>query len=228
MFEYTYSENLKKIVIAFGSLFNNIDVRHKNNDGTLKEIRVPLAYASQEKFIQRYLNPSSITEGTRIENQLPRMSYIISGIAPDSSRKRGRLNPYSPVDGSSGTCVPSGYQVANEIPININFNLYIYTRHTDDTMQIVEQIMPYFVPDHIIKIDFNEVIKNVNIPITMGPNNLSERFDGDFSTRRINIASFSFVAKAYIFGKLVPTTTYSGLSASIEGLGATFGIIDEY
>jgi hypothetical protein len=95
-------------------------------------------------------------------------------------------------------------------------------------MQIVEQIMPYFVPDHIIKIDFNEVIKNVNIPITMGPNNLSERFDGDFSTRRINIASFSFVAKAYIFGKLIPTTTYNSLSVSIEGLGVTFGITDEY
>jgi hypothetical protein len=32
-------------------------------------------------------------------------------------------------------------------------------------------------------------------------NNLSERFDGDFSNRRINISSITFVAKSYIYGK---------------------------
>ena len=128
MFSYIYNQNLKKIVVAFGTLFNNISVRHSESDVSFKEIKVPLAYASQEKFIQRYLNPSSISEGTRIENQLPRMSYIMSGIVPDPSRKKGRLTQYSPTTGPAGNCQPSGYSIANEIPVNLNFNLYIYLK----------------------------------------------------------------------------------------------------
>jgi hypothetical protein len=47
----------------------------------------------------------------------------------------------------------------------------------------------------------NDVQGDVKIPITMVGNNLSERFDGDFSNRRINISSITFVAKSYIYGK---------------------------
>jgi hypothetical protein len=222
MFDYFYNNNIRKTVVAFGSLFNDIHVEHTNPDGGNNlRIRVPITYASQEKFIQRYLNPSSITDGTRIENQLPRMSYIMANITPDPSRRRGRFSPTAGKTVSGQNCVDSGSFVYNEIPVNLTFNLYIYTRHTDDTMQIVEQIMPYFVPDHIIELDMNEVNTNVQIPIVMATNNLSERFDGDFGNRRINISSFSFIAKSYIFGKIVSTTT-------INTSGITLDFKNEY
>jgi len=222
MFDYFYNNNIRKTVVAFGSLFNNIHVEHTDPDGGNNlRIRVPITYASQEKFIQRYLNPSSITDGTRIENQLPRMSYIMANISPDPSRRRNRFSATAGKAASGENCVDSGKFVYNEIPVNLTFNLYIYTRHTDDTMQIVEQIMPYFVPDHIIELDMNEVNTNVQIPIVMATNNLSERFDGDFANRRINISSFSFVAKSYIFGKIVTTTT-------INTAGITLDFKNEY
>ena len=222
MFDYFYNNNIRKTVVAFGSLFNNIHVEHTDPDGGSNlRIRVPITYASQEKFIQRYLNPSSITDGTRIENQLPRMSYIMANISPDPSRRRSRFSATGGKTLSGENCVDSGKFVYNEIPVNLTFNLYIYTRHTDDTMQIVEQIMPYFVPDHVIELDMNEVNTNVQIPIVMATNNLSERFDGDFANRRINISSFSFVAKSYIFGKIVPTTT-------INTAGITLDFKNEY
>lgn len=219
MFGYYNNGNLRKLVVAFGSLFSNIYVTHDDPAGGPDiEIRVPITYAPQEKFIQRYLNPSSITDGTRIENQLPRLSYIITSVVPDPSRRRNRFTPSL---GQTASCEPNGNVMYNEIPVNVNFNLYIYTRHTDDTMQIVEQIMPYFVPDHVLKIDMNSVHQNVQIPLVMGSNNLTERYDGDFSNRRINISSFNFVAKSYIFGKIVSAST-------IDTSGITLTFIDEY
>jgi hypothetical protein len=50
----------------------------------------------------------------------------------------------------------------------------------------------------------NEVNQNVNIPIIMGSNSVSERYDGDLSSRRLNVSSISFTAKSYIFGIIKP------------------------
>jgi hypothetical protein len=90
MYGTDYNKNLRKLVVAFGTLFSDIHVKHENSTvgGSDLDIRVPITYASQEKFIQRYLNPSSITDGVRIENQLPRLSYIMNAISPDPNRRR--------------------------------------------------------------------------------------------------------------------------------------------
>jgi hypothetical protein len=85
-------------------------------------------------------------------------------------------------------------------------------------LQIVEQIIPYFNPDHVIELDLNDVQDNVKIPIIMTSSNISERFDGDFGNRRINISSLSFVAKSYIYGKV-----NTGISA-ITTAGFSFGV----
>jgi hypothetical protein len=76
-------------------------------------------------------------------------------------------------------------------------------------LQIVEQIMPFFTPDHLIKLDMNEVQPDLQIPIVMISNNLTEKYEGDLNSRRINIASFQFVAKSWIFGEVSSVTTIS-------------------
>lgn len=209
MFGYYYNQNLRKLVVAFGSLFSNIQVAHTDPDtGTPQNIRVPIHYAPQEKFIQRLLQPSSITPGTRVELQVPIISFIMNSIAPDPSRRLGR---YAQNNTLSDTCGPSGSGISNQIPVNVSFNLFVYTRHTDDMLQIVEQIMPYFVPDHIITLDMNSVQSNMQIPVVMLGNNLTERYEGDLSSRRLNIASFQFMAKSWIFGEVKNVT---GISAA--------------
>lgn len=207
MFGYYYNKNLRKLVVGFGALFNNIEVSHTDPDtGSPFNIRVPIQYAPQEKFIQRLLNPSSITDGTRIEFQVPAMSFIMTSISPDASRRIGRYA--SNINNSSGgNCQANGNQIKAQIPVNVALDLYIYTRHTDDMLQIVEQIMPFFVPDHIIELDMNEVQQNVQIPIVMASSNITEKYDGEFSSRRLNIGTFRFVAKTWIFGEVTPVTT---------------------
>lgn len=220
MFNYFYNQNLRKLVVGFGSLFSNIDVQHVNPDdsNTPLTIRVPITYAPQEKFIRRLLETSSINDGTRIENQLPRLSYMMSSITPDPSRRRNKSNQTKTMAGSLGNCTGNASIITEEVPVNVAFSLFIYTRHLNDTLQIVEQIVPYFNPDHIITLDMNSAQSDVIVPITMVSNNISERYDGDFGSRRVNISSFSFVAKSYIFGNIASRQTIN----SVDATGITF------
>lgn len=216
MFGYFYNENLRKLVVGFGSLFSNIEVAHKDPDTSANfNIRVPIHYSPQEKFIQRLLQPSSITPGTRIETQLPIISYIINTIVPDPSRRLNRITPVLNLTNVSGACQSTGNQIRSQIPVNVSFNLFVYTRHTDDMLQIVEQIMPYFVPEHIITMDMNEVQQNVQIPVVMVSNSLTEKYEGDFNSRRLNIASFQFIAKAWIFGEIKSVTAVNTSTSGI-------------
>jgi hypothetical protein len=220
MFNYFYNQNLRKLVVGFGSLFSNIDVQHANPDDSNNPftIRVPITYAPQEKFIRRLLETSSINDGTRIENQLPRLSYMMSSITPDPSRRRNKSNGTKTMSGSPGNCTGNASVITEEVPVNISFSLFIYTRHLNDTLQIVEQIIPYFNPDHIITINMNSAQSDIRVPITMVSNNISERYDGDFGSRRVNISSFNFIAKSYIFGNIATRQTINTVDAS----GITF------
>lgn len=216
MFNYFYNKSLRKLVVGFGSLFTEIYVEHANPDDANNpiNIRVPITYAPQEKFIRRLMEPSSITDGTRIETQLPKLSYIMNTVKSDATRRRGKLNPLTSSTLVNQECTGSGFQVLEEVPVNVSFTLFVYTRHIDDTLQIAEQIIPYFNPDHIIQMDLNDVQKNVKIPIVMIDNNITEKYDGDFMNRRINISSFSFVAKSYIYGPIRPLTQITGAGSS--------------
>lgn len=223
MFGYFYNQSLRKIVIGFGTLFNNISVDHVNPDGGSDlNIRVPITYASQEKFIRRFLEPSSINEGLRIENQLPRMSYIMTSIQADSSRRRNVNTPS--LSRATANCAESPLVITEEVPVNIGFTLFIYTRHIDDTLQIVEQIIPYFNPQHTITMDLNPAKPGINIPVTMVSNSISERYDGDFSNRRVNISSFTFLAKSYIYGKVQSGTIIDEVSLRGLTAGIAFGL----
>ena len=220
--QYFYNKSLRKLVVGFGSLFTNIYVEHTNqNDEVNTQIKVPITYAPQEKFIRRLLEPSSIDNTTRIENQLPRMSYIMTNIQADPSRRRNVNTPS--LSRTTANCADDPLVITEEVPVNIGFTLFIYTRHIDDTLQIIEQIIPYFNPQHIITMDLNPAKPGVKIPITMVSNSIGERYDGDFSNRRVNISSFTFVAKSYIFGKVQSGTIIDAVSVSGLTAGIAFG-----
>lgn len=195
MFTFYYGEYTRKVVIAFGTLFNNIYVQHPE-DNSEKKIRVPLTYAPKEKFVRRLLEESSISNDTKIGIRLPQMSFALGQIAVDPSRRRNKINTdiFNIVDGV-------GTKMFVEVPINLSFNLYMYTRHITDTLQIAEQIIPYFNPEFNLKINFGGNRDDIAVPLVMMNGiNLNERYDGDFGSRRINMSSIGFVAKGYMFG----------------------------
>lgn len=216
MFHQYYGGYLRKVVVAFGTLFNNVYVTHPE-DGVDKSIRVPLTYAPKEKFVRRWLEESSISDNTKVGIRLPQLSFVISQIAVDPSRRRNKVNS-DVYDVQAGV----GKKMFVEVPININFNLYIYTRHINDTLQIAEQIIPYFNPEFNLKINFGANRDDITVPLVlMNSLNLNERYDGDFSSRRLNMSSLGFVAKGYMFGPEI-----SGLDM-IETFNLDLESIDE-
>jgi hypothetical protein len=50
----------------------------------------------------------------------------------------------------------------------------------------------------------------------MQSNSITEKYEGDFSSRRLNIASFQFIAKSWIFGEVQSFTTITTINPIIE------------
>ena len=66
MFEVFYNQAVRKLTVAFGSLFNNVYVqRLDSNDSETERIRVPLGYGPKQKWIRRLRESSSINDDTR-------------------------------------------------------------------------------------------------------------------------------------------------------------------
>ena len=78
---YTYHEIFRRSVVAFGTLFNNIELRR--NDEVMK---VPLSYGPKAKFLAR-LDQVPDPTNKRVQLTLPRISFEINGLEYDSSRK---------------------------------------------------------------------------------------------------------------------------------------------
>ena len=49
-----YHETMRKVVVAFGTIFNNINIVRKNSSGAVTQsMKVPLAYGPKQKFLTR-------------------------------------------------------------------------------------------------------------------------------------------------------------------------------
>jgi T4-like virus Myoviridae tail sheath stabiliser len=196
-----YNESIRKMVIAFGSLFESVYVTRYETDGTVKEkIRVPLSYGSKEKFIWRLSQESSLSKNSRVQIVLPKMGFEITTFLYDPTRKLNRTMQRSDV--VNGTFK----KMYSEVPYNINFALYVFTRNMDDMLQIIEQIVPYFAPDYTITVKLNDLHQSVDIPVVLNNTILNEDYEGTFDTRRALIATFDFTAKTYIYPQICGAT----------------------
>ena len=200
MFEYFYNQTLRKLTLAFGGLFDEIYVSKDTSDGKIERTRVPLTYSGKEKFIRRINEASSISNNVKIETLLPKMAFEMTNLQYDPARKVNKINKKfksSLVNGETYT-----QQAYAEVPYNVQFSLYCFTRTVDDNLQIMEQILPYFSPEFIVTLKMNEVDTNIDVPIVLNTTNMTEQYEGDMTTRRSVVSSFSFTAKAHIFSKV--------------------------
>jgi len=198
MFEYFYNEIFRSVIIGFGSLFNGIQIQHKDeNDSTSSVIKVPLAYGPTQKFLARLKQNPDLNAPVQIT--LPRMSFEFTNLAYDSSRKSTQTQTVVYTN-SDGTETKRGYL---PVPYNMTITLSIYTKLNDDMLQIIEQVVPYFQPGYTLPIKFlgnlNEVI---NVPVQLDNIDMSDDYEGNFDTRRALVYTLTFTAKTYVFGPL--------------------------
>ena len=146
MFDYFYNEILRRTIISFGTLFNNINIKHTNSsDNTVSVTKVPLAYGPTQKFLARLEQSPDLNKSTSIT--LPRMSFEFTGMTYDPSRKVSTTQQFVVQDPNSSS--PSEKKAYMPVPYNMQFELAIMAKLNDDALQIVEQILPYLSLIHI-------------------------------------------------------------------------------
>lgn len=211
MFSYFYHEIIRKTTIGFGSLFNNIYIRHKNSDGqNVSSLKVPIEYGPRGKFIARLQEaPEDLNNPVRVT--LPRMSFEFTDLVYDPERKVAITQKFC-VKGENGETLSAFMPV----PYNLNFELNIYTKTSDDMFQVIEQILPYFQPSFAITLKIGDVIQeSKDIPFILNNISIDDNYVGDYEERRALIYTLNFTAKTYMLGAVSNVTGSIVKKASI-------------
>lgn len=187
----------RKIIVAFGSVFSNIRIKRKKED-VEQIIAVPIAYAPKEKWLVRIEQDPNL-EINAVYTTLPRLSFEITGMSYDATRKTNRMNYIACGDGQNNMS-----KVYAPVPYNIDISLYSLTKTQEDALQIVEQILPYFTPEYTLSIkgvpESNIVL---DIPIILQSVSMQDDYDGDFNQRRFVTYTMNFTLKTNFYGPVV-------------------------
>ena len=191
-----YNQAVRKTVISFGTLFNNIELK-KTVDGQVLEVeKVPLAYGPKQKFLYRLQgNP---TDGKKVAITLPRIYFEMTGIDYDAARKTPATQKYRTVVNDEGNEVKTQYV---PVPYNISFEVGILAKSQDDGLQILEQILPFFQPSFSMSLKFIPDMDEVrDVAVVLNSVDFDDDWEDDFSTRRSITYSMQFTCKSYIYG----------------------------
>lgn len=197
---YFYHEIIRKTIVSFGTLFNNIHIKHKNNsDNVISDLKVGLSYGPVQKFLAKIEQQEDLTKSVSIT--LPRMSFEMFSIEYDSTRKSSVTQSFKSSDGKNLK------KVFMPVPYNIGFELNILTKLNDDALQIIEQILPFFQPAFNVTINLIDSIgEKKDVPILLESISQRDNYEGGFDDRRLLIHTLQFSAKTYLFGPVSDTT----------------------
>ncbi|MEN6551357.1 MAG: tail sheath stabilizer and completion protein [Methanobacterium sp.] len=195
--KFYYHEIIRRTSAAFGTLFNNIYIRHQDGEGDdFSYIKVPIAYGPIQKFLARVeQKPDS---RNRVALTLPRMSFEVGQLNYDSSRKSSSLQTFNALVGPNNT----PRQLYMPVPYNLPLELTIATKYNDDMFQIIEQILPLFRPEFNLSVNLSSTIgEKRDVPLVLqGISPFQDDYEGNFDARRFITATLNFVAKIYFFG----------------------------
>lgn len=209
-----YWGTIRKGIVAFGNLFNNIHIDRRDSTGAITQsIKVPLSYAPKQKFLARIAaQPQSFEQSFEIS--MPRLAFEMTNIQYDPNRRVSIVQQNRAVN-STSTTLNTQYAPT---PYNIGITLYAYGKNQDDILQIVEQILPYFNPDFNLTLNAIPAlgIKN-DLPVVLDGISFEDDYEGDFTQRRGIIWTFNFTMKLNFYGPvnkqgIIKTTTVTTFS----------------
>ena len=192
-----YYGTLRKYIILFGTLFNNIYInRQLTNGQTVQTIKVPLTYSPKEKMLARLKGDPNLNRP--IAMSLPVMSFEIIGMEYDPMRKLNTVNKFVNVKNTDKSQQKFQY---NPVPYNIEFNLNIMVKNAEDGNRILEQILPYFTPEWTATVNLvPDMGIKLDIPVILNSVDMQDTYEGDFGERRAMTWTLTFILKGYIFG----------------------------
>ena len=178
-------------------MFNKINLVRKDSSGNITQaMKVPLAYGPKEKFLARLRQDADLSKTVAIT--LPRLGFEITNLFYDPTRKLNRVQKFKKVKGAKASQLDTQYM---PVPYNLELELYVMAKQSDDALQIVEQILPYFQPDYTLTInDMTDMGIKRDVPVVLGGISYEDSYEGDFTSRRALIYTLSFTTKFYLYG----------------------------
>jgi hypothetical protein len=209
--QYYYHEIIRKTIIAFGTLFNNIDIKHKlQNDTNYSIIKVPIVYGPVEKFLARLEQKPDLRK--RVAITLPRMAFELKSIQYDGSRKVSTMQTFKALSNTDNKIVKKLFM---PVPYNLGIELSVMSQYNDDSLQIIEQILPFFQPSFNLTIDLvSSIGEKRDIPMILGNINFTDNYESGYQEKRVIIHTLNFTAKTFLFGP-VPDST-EGLIKKVQ------------
>lgn len=214
-----YHETTRRYVAVFGTLFNDIVIDRKSNSGdVVQQMKVPISYGPRQKFLAKLEGDPNLDRPSAIT--LPRMSFEITGMTYDGSRKLQQINRHNKADSGQPNNVDTQFHPS---PYNVDFSLTIMTKYAEDGTKILEQILPFFQPawNSTMRI-VDEMEETVDIPLVLNGVETEDAYEGDFITRRALMWTMTFTLKGYYYGpitkkkiiKFSKTDVYSTMEAT--------------
>lgn len=206
-----YHSITRKAIIAFGVMFNNLQIRRKDAAGNVvQNLRVPLAYAPKNKMLTRIAQLPN-ADIARQQVQLPRLSFEVIAFEYDGARKINNMNQTSATVSQT-----QAKRVYGPTPYNLTVNLYAYAKNQDDGLQIFEQIAPAFNPDFNVTVNYiPELNIKHDLPIILNSVSFQDDFEGEIQNRRVIIWTYTFTLKLYYYGPVERQTIIRTAMANI-------------
>lgn len=194
-----YNGSARKIVAAFGTLFNNIILEQYDGAGVpQKSIKVPIVYASKEHFIAR-VRDDALNKNITTNITLPTISFTLESLTYDPSRQINALQYTKKVNKTNPDLKDKRW---TPVPYIYNFNLSVHVSKTEDGLQIIEQILPWFTPE--LNVPINMVDGVIDVPIALNDVSFEDNWEEGFDNNRLVQWNLSFEAKGLFYK---PTNT---------------------
>jgi hypothetical protein len=190
-----YNGSIRRYVALFGSIFEEIYIKRKSDDGTREDtVKVPIRYGPGNMYLKVPQDEGrEVTKHSRI---LPAMGFKLDNMFKDVSRKTNPMNRINQAGFDENG--KRGVQF-NRIPYNFIFELLIRTKNSDDMLQIVEQIVPAFDGNLSATIqDVNSVSIEQDIIITLQEISMEDNFEDEMQGRIIEY-KITFELKGFLY-----------------------------
>lgn len=193
-----YHQTIRKYVVLFGTLFNDISLEKRNSSGQIvSKKKIPIAYGPKQKFIARTGQDPNLDKSVAI--QLPRMGFEMTSLTYDGTRKLNSLGKLHQ-RGYSDSGNPVIKSMYNPVPYIFTFSLFILVDNAEDGTQILEQILPFFTPEFTTSINvLTEMGIKLDVPLIINSVSSEDVYDGDFATRRTLVWTLDFTMKGFIY-----------------------------
>ena len=193
-----------------------MNIKRLDSSGNpLQNIKVPLSYSPKEKFLARLDAQQDLTgDDSKVAITLPRMSFEITGYSYDATRKLNKNQKITKVTTNADTTKMNNQYMP--VPYNVNFSLNVYTANSDDGLQIIEQILPYFQPDYTVTmIEDRTMDTKRDIPFILNSVDYEDSYTGSLTSLRRIIYTLQFTAKVYLYGPISTSAIIKKVSADL-------------